>query len=95
MQIVSENPRWHLVDLGQMSDSFLTGQHLRDEHHPKPEFMLQILNLYLNLQLEHGHPPRPALGAPGSVAKWDATYVENAEAMQQAYLAGTEAAQQR
>ena len=78
-----------------MSDAFLAGQHLRDEHHPKADFMLQVMNIYLNLHAEHGHPPRPAKGLPGSVEKWDAEYLEHAESVQQAHLAEIEQAQQR
>lgn len=86
VQIVTENPRWHLVDLGPMSDSFLTGGHLRDEHHPNTNFMLQVVNVYLNLYHQHGsHNSASGGHAIGEVEQWDREYENRMEEMQSEY----------
>lgn len=86
-----------------MSESFLANEHLRDEHHPKREMLLQVLNLYLNLHLEHGAAPKPAeLAAARSaedvadaVRRWDEQYLENAGSVQSGYLYDAERTQDR
>lgn len=85
-QVVSENPRWHMVDFGAMSESFLSGRHLRDFHHPNQQFMLQAMNMYLNLNAMLGSQPRPVTSSIGDVARWDAEFLTHAEEMQQSYL---------
>ena len=72
MQVMAANPRWHLVDYGLMSETFLGGSHIRDLHHPKPFFLLQALNIFLNLQQEHGTPPRPVMMDTKDVYEFDA-----------------------
>ena len=86
VQIVADNPRWHLVDLGAMSDSFLTGGHLRDWHHPNTNFMLQVVNVYLNLYHQHGSQTADSGGhAIGDVGPWDQEYESRMEEMQAEY----------
>ena len=54
MQIVSDNPRWHFIDIGTMSAMLQHGQGLRDHYHPSPWFALEILNIFLNLHERYG-----------------------------------------
>lgn len=94
-QVVASNPRWHLVDIGQMSDAFLAGQHLRDEHHPNREFMMQVLNMYLNLHASLGRAPHAVSHTRGSVDAWDADYSAHAEQLQARYQREMAAVQRR
>lgn len=41
--------RWHLLDYGHMSAAFFDGSILRDAVHPLPFFLLEALNMVLNL----------------------------------------------
>ncbi len=92
LQIVADNPRWHLVDFGAMSDSFLTGGHLRDEHHPNTNFMLQIMNVYLNLYHQHGSRNASSGGhSIGDVGQWDREYEMRNEEMRAEYARQAEA----
>lgn len=74
-----------------MSEAFLDGSHLRDEHHPHRQFLLQVFDIYLNLHATYGKDPRPRSGAVGSVSQWDAEFLANADKVQEQYLADAEA----
>ena len=95
MQIIAENPRWHMVDLGSMSESFLSGDHLRDEHHPRREILLQILNIYLSLQREFGTQADSVTRVKGNVARWDAEYAAHSAVEERRNMAETEAEERR
>ena len=84
-----------MVDLGSMSESFLSGNHLRDEHHPRREILLQILNIYLNLQQEFGTEPHSVTRAKGDVARWDAEYTAHSDVEEKRNMAETEAEERR
>lgn len=91
VQIVADNPRWHFVDFGQMSEAFLTGTHLRDEHHPGTNFMLQVMNIYLNLYQSHGSKAvQRATHSIGDVGVWDQEYDNHMEEMQAEYAQDAE-----
>lgn len=52
--VLRNRTRWHLVDYGQMSEAtMLDFAHLRDGLHPNQQFMMQGLNIILNLYREH------------------------------------------
>ena len=74
LQVVKERPRWHLVDFGHMSEAFITGAHLRDPHHPREDFMMKALDIYLNLHAEFGSAPLPRQHVIGDVQRWDIEY---------------------
>lgn len=102
-QVVAENPRWHLVDLGHMSESFLAARHLRDAHHPNRDFTLHVMNVYLNLHWQHGYAPRTAqrparhaiFSPADNVRRWDQQYLEGADKLQSAYLTDAKVTQER
>ena len=52
--VVSQRPRWHLLDYGMISEATaVDGAHLRDGLHPNSAFVIQGLNIMLNLYREH------------------------------------------
>jgi len=70
-----------------MSETFLRGGHLRDEHHPGRPFMLEVMGVYLNLLREHGgRARRPRAHFKGDVRRWDAEYEHRGEGLQAEYL---------
>lgn len=79
-----------------MSEASLLGQHLEDEHHPKSGFMLQAVNIYLNIHREHGPKSAPRHGhSVGSVQKWDEEYIHHQEEMEAEYARDAGAAESR
>ena len=70
-QVLSREPRWHLVDFQQMSVVH-HNEHLSDGLHPKPGFMRQAFDIYLNIfRQEQAHrlqytAPRPHTEPAGS-----------------------------
>ena len=79
-----------------MSESFLVGKHLRDEHHPNKDFMLQAMNVYLNLYQEHGSKARQkGRHAVGDVGRWDLEYQDRMEEIQAEYAREAQAEEAR
>ena len=50
-----ESPRWHYMDMRQLSGTFLDGRHLMDAHHPAGWLALQMINIYLNMHQQHAN----------------------------------------
>lgn len=74
------------MDFGAMSEASLAGGHLQDEHHPNSHFMLQAVNIYLNIYADQGPKSAPRHGHQiGDVGKWDREYENNMEQMQAEY----------
>ena len=66
-----ERPRWHFVDLGQMTEAFLDSSILRDDVHPKLDFMMTVMQIYLNLHADHGHTLAPVKFDIQDFDEWD------------------------
>ena len=72
LQLTRERPRWHFVDIGQMTDVFLDSAVLRDDVHPNTDFMMTVLEMYLNLHADHGKPLPPPQYPTQDFEEWDA-----------------------
>ena len=71
LQLTRQRPRWHFVDIGQMSEPFLDSAVLRDDVHPNTDVMMTVLQMYLNLHVDHGKPLPPVQFPIQDFKEWD------------------------
>ena len=71
LQLTKQRPRWHFVDIGQMSEPFLDSAVLRDDVHPNTDVMMTVLQMYLNLHVDHGKPLPPVQFPIQGFKEWD------------------------
>lgn len=100
LQLVSQNPRWHLVDIAAMSESTLAAEHLRDDLHPDTDFLKQVMNIYLNLFLENKIESRQKIHSGSmflmeKLKAWEEDYAKHEHEIQADNLREAEAAEAR
>lgn len=60
-----------------MTETFIDASHLRDPHHPNTGFMMQVVDIYLNLHNSFGFPMPPKMHEIGDLERYDRDWEDN------------------